>query len=232
MRFWVADSIGTSGGVRALADGAIDVALTTRPLQDEERFDGLRQQDIAVAALALVVDRDNPTTSLSLDQVEAIYRGETTHWPDGRPIVALVREPGDSGELAISAVRPSLFAAFEEGRRTDSALELTTDPEMRDALLAIDGSVGFLDASLVALEALPLRLVAIDGVAPSADAFLAGRYPFGRRIRALWRTDAHPAARRVVQALTGPEVREALRAGGYAGGYAEDSAPTPAHGSP
>jgi phosphate transport system substrate-binding protein len=45
--------------------------------------------------LAIVVNRSNPVTELSFEEVRRIFLGNRSHWPNGRRITLVMREPGE-----------------------------------------------------------------------------------------------------------------------------------------
>jgi phosphate transport system substrate-binding protein len=172
----VPDSIGTSGAIRALVDGAIDVGLASRPLTKTERAGGIVATPLARSIFAVVVHDGTPVKSLTQAELVDIYAGHRTAWSDGTPIVPLLREAGDSGDPVLAASFPDLAAAVQEARRAERWIVCYTDQEMRDALLAKEGAVGFLDLGIIALEHLALSPVAIDEIAPTPENALSGRY--------------------------------------------------------
>jgi phosphate transport system substrate-binding protein len=96
-RVVVPESIGTGGAAQALLDGAIDVGLASRSLRPKERAAGLIPTPFATTALVFAAHPQVPQTELSTRELAEIYRGQRGAWPDGRAIIPLLREPGDSG---------------------------------------------------------------------------------------------------------------------------------------
>ena len=80
---------GSGVGITALIDGTIDIANSSRPMKDEE-VEALKTNQgvdttavrFAVDGVAVVVNKDNPVTMLTVDQIGAIYRGEITNWSE------------------------------------------------------------------------------------------------------------------------------------------------------
>ena len=68
---------GTAGSVRAGAPAAADQLNLTEPL-------------------VIVVNRSNPVTDLSFDELRRIFLGNRSHWPNGRRITLVMREPGEA----------------------------------------------------------------------------------------------------------------------------------------
>jgi ABC-type phosphate transport system substrate-binding protein len=45
--------------------------------------------------LVIVVNRSNPVNELSFDELRRIFLGTRSHWPNGRRITLVMREPGE-----------------------------------------------------------------------------------------------------------------------------------------
>lgn len=188
---WMPESLGTAGGIAALRDGVIDIALVSRSLSADEQA-GFVVRPIAQAASTFFVHRDG-VTALGRADLIAIYRGELRQWPDGTPIVPMLREPGDSGERTLSVHWPDLYDALEQARESRRWPIQSTDQEMLAALRDTPGSIGLLDVGLSAEQGLAMPLV--DGARPDEATLLAGRWPLMRPLSALLRAEPSAAAR-------------------------------------
>lgn len=67
-------------GMTSAADGVCDIGMASRELKDSETSAGLTSLAIALDGIAVVVNKDNPTTDITSEQVKSIYTGETTTW--------------------------------------------------------------------------------------------------------------------------------------------------------
>lgn len=156
-RVFIPVSIGTGGGLRALAAGAIDLAITARPLEQKEREKGFEEHRLATSRVVFVTRREE-LERLDRATLLAIYRGEQRVWSDGRPITPLFRERGDSSLKLLRSHDPELGEALMPPERdTRRGLVLHTDQQMRDALLEIDGAIGWLHVGMIRTETLPLH---------------------------------------------------------------------------
>lgn len=154
----VAESIGTSGALRALRDGAIDVGLASRPLRPEESR-GLREIPLAWTQHGVVVHRDTLAGTMPLDLLTALLAGDRDTLPDGTPAVVLLRETGDSGNRLLRDRLPELGRAIDEALASGRWPVCYTDQEMAAALQEVEGAVGFLDLGMIRALGLPLRMV-------------------------------------------------------------------------
>lgn len=71
----------SSAGLNAALRGDCDLAMSSRPLKDYEK-ELLETKAIAADGLAVIVNKENPLTGLSLDQVKSIYDGNVKNWTD------------------------------------------------------------------------------------------------------------------------------------------------------
>lgn len=211
----VEQSIGTSGAMRALADGEIDVGLASRRLRDEELDDGLDEHPFARVAVAAIVNERQGVSSMTSEHLMKIYDGRSVAWPDGTPIVPIVRQAGDSTTKVIERSAPHLALSLQRARISRRALVRYTDQEMRDALLSIEGAIGMLDAGTVRLEGLPLRPLTLDGAAPTARAVRDGVYPFSLRLSLVTRQETTERELHFLAFARSDSVQSALEAAGY-----------------
>ena len=74
-------SNGSSAGMTAAMEGTADISMSSRELKEEEAAE-LTSDAIAVDGIAVVVNKENTLAGLTLEQVKAIFTGETTEWED------------------------------------------------------------------------------------------------------------------------------------------------------
>jgi phosphate transport system substrate-binding protein len=214
-RVRVPDSIGTGGALRALGDGAIDLGLASRPLRAAERGRGLVETLLARVPVAVVVHPEVAVADLAVADLTAIYRGERDRWPNGTPIVPLLREPGDSGNDLVARAWPELWAAMDAASREGRFTTCYTDQEMADTLAGTSGAIGFLDLGTLRIVHPRLRPVAIDGVPPTPLRAEAGSYPLVKTLAFVTVGPPTGDAGRFVRFATSPATTELLAGWGY-----------------
>ena len=69
-------------GITAAADGTCDIGMASRELKDSETGEGLTATVIAMDGIAVIVNKNNPATDLTTDQVKSIFTGEAATWAD------------------------------------------------------------------------------------------------------------------------------------------------------
>lgn len=71
----------SSAGMQAAMEGTCDIGMASRDLKDEEAT-ALTATTIAKDGIAIIVNTANTCDDLTVDQIKAIYTGETTVWSD------------------------------------------------------------------------------------------------------------------------------------------------------
>lgn len=71
----------SSAGMQAAMEGTCDIGMASRELKDEEAS-ALTPVTIAKDGIAIIININNTCENLSVDQVKAVYTGETTVWSD------------------------------------------------------------------------------------------------------------------------------------------------------
>ena len=214
VRIVVEDSIGSTGGVRALRDGAIDVGLVSRPLRPDESGHGIALRPFAKVPVVVVAHPEVAALDVAPADLAALFAGLRTHWPDGRPVVVLQREKGDSSHGAVHARLPALLAADEAAWASGRWRVLYDDRSLEAALLATPGAVALHDLASLRAQGLPARLLTVGGVAASTATVADGSYPFAKTLAFAVVEPVPPHVARVLACLTAPERGEQLWAWG------------------
>ncbi len=93
---------GSGTGIAALINGTVDIANASRAMKESEieqaRANGIEpvEHEVAIDALAVIVNADNPVNQLTIDQLADIFTGRITNWKevggDDLSIVLVSRE--------------------------------------------------------------------------------------------------------------------------------------------
>ena len=216
LRIRVHESIGSTGGIRAVHDGALEIGLSSRPLKPEEQELGLVSIPYARVAVVLAANPTVPLRSVDREQLVALYSGSEQFWSDGSAVVVYQREPGDSGHLAARAAVPG-FAEIDEQALADRRWSvLFHDRAMQEALVSTPGAVGLFDQGLAVIQDLPLLLLEFDGIRASEDNVRTGRYPITKDLAFVLPADDHdPLAHEFIAFVFSAEGQKVIRESGY-----------------
>lgn len=72
----------SSTGMSNAIEGICDIGMASRAVKASEIEKGLKEITIANDGVAVIVNKDNPTDSLTKEQIEQIYTGEVSKWSE------------------------------------------------------------------------------------------------------------------------------------------------------
>ncbi len=74
-------SNGSSQGIKAANDGSYDIGMSSRELKDDEKSQ-LNEYTLAIDGIAVILNKENPMTDISSENITKIYTGEITKWSE------------------------------------------------------------------------------------------------------------------------------------------------------
>ncbi len=216
----VAESIGSTGGVLAVRDGAMQLGLVSRPLRVGEG-DGLCAIPFAEDLIVIATSPDVQVSSLSTAQLLQIYRAELTVWPGSQPplpIHPLQREAGDSGTQIMTTHIVGLGEILQKALDQSWWRVLFHDAEMQQALLQSKGAIGIFDLGAIRAQKLPLRPLVLDGHEPTLESYEAAHYPYASKLSFITKagTPRPPELTAFFAFVRSPRGMAVLRNAGYA----------------
>ena len=154
---------GSSGGVRGVNENLLDLGAMSRSPKESELETGIRYFTFAQERVAVVTSPDLPLSNLTEDQVRGIFSGEIDNWSSvGGPDVdirLITREESDSNT---KVMRQGILGELPFG---DSALEMSSEADARDALENATHAIGYPAYSGVLGYGLSVHPVALKRVA-------------------------------------------------------------------
>lgn len=168
------DPTGSGTGIEAVKNGSCDIGLSSRSLKDSET--GLTATTVALDGIAVVVNKDNKVTDLTVEQIAGIFTGEITNWSevggDDLEISCIGRESG-------SGTRDGFESVTKTADKCKLAQELTSTGAVISAVQSNKNAIGY--ASLSAVEGQEgVKAVKVGGVECSEATVLDGSYAIQR----------------------------------------------------
>lgn len=171
-------------------------------------------------AFIFLVNENNPVTSLTTGQIRAVYRGDIIDWGDvggvtGRTILPFQRPKNSGSQTAMEnmVMKGDLLPAAK-----DNFISFGMD-DLVSQIGNYDNSVYSLGYSfLYYVNALytdeHIKVLSVDGVAPTEANLRSGAYPYTVCYWAVFREE-DADTRAFVEWLTGPEGQACVRQAGY-----------------
>ncbi len=216
---------GSSGGISALGDKLVHIAMISKPIThlDRAKYPNITfvETPIGGDAVALIVSKDvwdGGVKSLSKEQARSIYEGKIKNWkevggPDRR-IVFFNKEPGrGTWEVFVHWVYGDPKKAPQV-----SFPEVGGNEETRNKVSSTRGAISQLSSSWadgMKVFALSLRNDSGEVVAPTTENIAQKKYPMSRPLFLL--TDGKPEgdSKTFIDFVLGPRGQELVRKHGY-----------------
>lgn len=204
---------GSGSGIQAVQEGRCDIGLSSRALKADELDAGLTETTLAYDGIAVIVNRENPVSGLTLAQVAAIYTGEVTNWSEvGGSDAEIVR----IGREANSGTRDGFETVTGTSEKCRYRQELSSNGDVITTVASNPNAIGY--ASLATVKD-SVRVLAIDGVEPSEETVRDGSYAVQRPFVLVTKKDTalSDAAQRFFDYMTSGEANAILSAAGVVG---------------
>lgn len=207
----VPDSIGTSGGIKAVLAGQAQIARVARPPRDKEQKEQLRYEAFAYSAVAFATSAGvEGVSGLTFRQILGIYGGTVTNWKEvgGRDgtIYVMNREEGDSSRTVLEDAIPGFKELTPVGER------VYTTPDAVKTLRTYPNTIGYVP--LASLRGSGLAPLVVNGVAPQEETVRDGRYPLVVPLGFVWREELRGALREFLLFVKSKDGQKLLRANG------------------
>lgn len=209
----VVPSLGSSGGIRALADGAIDVAVSARPLKPDEAAKGLQEIAAARTPFLLVTSRVDPDPLRASDVAAAFGQADAT-WSDNMPIRPVLRPESESDSQLLVEYFPGMSEAVQKARSRPEIPVEATDQDSAEAAEGMEGSLAAVTLVQLVTEKRALHPIPIDGVEPTLENYELGRYPYGKTLRFFISPAPSAAAEAFARFLTSAPAAPLMRQAG------------------
>ena len=174
--------LGSSGALKALIAGAIDIAVTGKPPDPEVIRHGVKSRRFGKTPLAIVTEKNVPAQTLSTGELEDIYRGITGKWSDGQTIRVILRPNQDVDTKILRSLSPGIDEAVTIAHRRPGMFVAITDPESNEMVSKTPGGIGTAGLTSVLAGSRPLKVLALNGVLPSRKTLAEGAYPLAKEI--------------------------------------------------
>lgn len=172
----------TVRGYKAVVDGTTDILFCAAPSEEQKQYAEeqgveLVYVPIGLEAFVFFVNENNPVDTLSVEQIRDIYAGEYTNWSEvggaNRVINPVTRLSGSGSQSVMDAFMGERSIA----RKSPFAI----------AGGAIGFSFRYYMDGIVGNQA--VKMLALNGIYPSAENIQNGSYPIISEFYAIYRAD-------------------------------------------
>src|SRR5437016_5835648 len=213
---------GSGTGIAALINGTTQICEASRPMKAEEKKSVKDQRHadaieipVALDALAVYLNKDNPIEHLDMEQVARIFRGEVTNWKDvggkNAPILLYGRE-NNSGTYVFFKEHVLKNADYAEKYQALPGTAAVIDAVQKDPGGVGYGGIGYAkDVKTISIA----KDAASNAIAPSMENVLNNTYPLSRQL--FWYTAGEPTGpvKSFLDWVLGPDGQKVVAEVGY-----------------
>lgn len=198
----------TRGAYKDIVDGNADIIICAQPSDEQLAYaaeNGVELEMVPIGsdAFVFIVNDSNPVNNITIDQIKGIYSGEITNWKElggkNMPIAAMRRNKNSGSQTALE--------------------KLMRDTPIKPDYTAIFGSpIGFSFRYYVTgmLGEGGVKILTINGVAPTAETIADGSYPIAGNIYAVYRKgETNENVYKAIEFMKSPEGQKIVEQSGY-----------------
>lgn len=206
----VVPNLGSSGSLRALEDGKLDIAVPARPLNPKEAAAGLQQVGVLRTAYVLATSYARPH-GLNGADIAKIFAAQKPTWPDGTPIRIILRPRSDTDTALLGQLFPGMAEAIEAVRGRAEVPTAATDQDNATLAERTPGSLVGTTVTQIKTEHRNLHIVPLDGVLPTFANFESGAYRYAKNLYFVVPRDSSAEVGRFMEFLRSPQGLKVLR---------------------
>jgi len=172
----VMPNLGSAGGIKALLHRKLDVALSGREINVEERRDGAVAVECAKSPFLFIVNSSVKKSDVTTREMELIYKGQTLKWPDGHLIRVVLRPASDTDTKIMRSISKEIDQAVLESSSLKNSIFAVTDHDAIDIVEKTIGSIGGSTLVQLSTDRHQVHALSYNGVKPTLNSLKQGSY--------------------------------------------------------
>jgi len=204
---------GATRGIRDVANMSADIGGSCRRrLRGVAEESGVVQVPVAWDALVVIVNKDNPVSNISLENLRKVYLGQVTNWKqlggNDMPLRLFARKGKISG--VGSTARKLLFDNYEQEFVVSELFDSSGPLEKQVVIEA--GAMGL--SGISSARKRDVKILELEGKSPSYENVRTGKYLLYRPLYLIYNENSEQAekARKFVRFANSIEGRDVIRA--------------------
>ena len=208
----IPDAIGSSGGIKATADGKCDLGRVARALKEKEKIFNLNYQLFAYSPAVFVASPNvKGVDNVTARQVTEIFSGKITSWKElgaaDQPIYVAQREACDAIRIVLEKAIPGWMEI-----QHFVGEEIYTTPELIETVARHENTFGYAPLSMA--KSADLVTLKFEGVDPSNENIMNGSYPLKTPWAFVWKGELTGLAEDFVDFVRSPEGQKLMTKNG------------------
>lgn len=215
IRVTTVPSLGSGGSIKAVVAGAIGLAVTSRPMNENERKLGIVETEYARTPFVFAVSTKSKVTEITSRELADIYAGRRVTWADGSPVRIVLRPASDIDTDIVKNISPALRQGLAAAEARPGVQFAVNDQNAANDLEKIPGAIGPSTLALIVSEKRALRALKLDGREPTLTNAASGAYPHYKRLFLVTGAKRSAAVERFIAFVQSPAGRKILAGNGH-----------------
>ncbi len=213
----IVGGLGSGGAKKAVLQGAIDVAITSKAGKAPENVPGAMTTEYGRTPFVFATSKSNPTEGVTMQQILSVYSGKMIAWPDGRRLRLIIRPETDSDTELLKGISSAMAEAVKNAQSREGLKMALTDQDSADAIESIPGALGTSTLALMLSEKRSLKALSLDQVIPSARTIADGAYAHFKSFYMVTKPKPSETAEKFIAFVLSPEGNRILTRLGHWG---------------
>ena len=217
----------TTEGYKALAERETDIFIGAGPSAKQIEYalecgTAFEYTQLGWEAFVFFVHKDNPITSLTVEQIKKIYTGEITNWKElggnDEEIIPFQRDEGSGSQTMMLRFMAGTPLVTPETERLVGGMGGIVErvASYKNQTSSIGYSFRYYLEGIVRHP--DIKMIAIDGIAPTAENIKNNTYPIVTPVYAVtYRDNPNPNVAIFVEWMLSEEGQYIIRESGYVG---------------
>lgn len=174
--------LGSTGGIKALTKGRIDLAVAGRPLKAEEIPILGKSMPLARTPFVLASPDGERSQGFTFSTLAAVFDNKLTTWDSGDRIRLILRGSYDSDSITLMSMSKEMYEAVEQANRRPGMVYANNDLETVEMLVKTPGALSTTTTGLLATLDKKLTIYALNNAPPSLASLKNGAYPWYKEL--------------------------------------------------
>ena len=211
--------VGSSAGIALVKKGISNIGMSSRYLTEIESDESLNVIPIALDGLAVIVNKLNPITNITRDQLYEVYKGRISNWKqlggNDQKIAVVTREASSGSRYSFESLIG--LTKVVNGRLVSDIssdnLVVNSNSMVKTLVNHNKQAIGFISTGSIDSS---VKAVDFEGIKATNETISNGKYQLSRPFLVLYQRDrASDSAKSFVKFLTSLEAKSLIREYGY-----------------
>ncbi len=207
---------GSGAGVQAVGEGTADIGMASRDLKaaEKEKYPDLVQHVVARDGIAVIVNPAVAVNALTIEQIKAIYTGETKNWKDlggSDMTIVVIGRDSSSGTREFFTEK-----VMEKTEYVRTQLEKNSNGAVQQTVAQTPGAIGYVGLGYLDATVKAVKIGAGgNAVEPSIETVTSGDYPIARTLNMFTKGEASGLSKDYLDYILSPAGQKIVEEEGF-----------------